>query len=281
MTQILAPSFLNTPWGMAFFLVLDIAVFVLIAALNYRWLFKRLFDILFSAIFLAVFLVFFLAFLAVDAIYNKVTNSYRSLFEIKHYCGKKEKPIRIAVLATERVLHDEAGNLLPEKERVTGFGKFLKGSGLKYYPMLAYVFTGRMSFVGPVPMTLSDAAALPPEHKARFAVRPGIVSSLSRYGGEKLTYADMFEEDEHYAAHVNLFRDISFFMTRIAQKVRGERVNNLGEVANKSYLAVRLEEGTLTEEEAEAFIADAKAKEARKSAAASERRLFEERNLFR
>ena len=62
MTQILAPSFLNTPWGMAIFVVLDIAVFVLIAALNYRWLFKRLFDILFSAVFLIVFFPFFLIF---------------------------------------------------------------------------------------------------------------------------------------------------------------------------------------------------------------------------
>ena len=74
MQSILAASFLNTPWGMAVFIILDIAVFILIAALNYRWLFKRLFDILFSAIFLAVFLPFFLIFLGVDALYNRTAN---------------------------------------------------------------------------------------------------------------------------------------------------------------------------------------------------------------
>lgn len=281
MDLILAPAFLNTPWGMAVFIILDIAVFILIAALNYRWLFKRLFDILFSAVFLAVFLPFFLIFLAADAIYNKVTNAYAELFETEYYCGRKEKTIRIVTLATERVLHDGEGNLLPEKERVTGFGKFLKGCGLKYYPMLAHVFTGRLSFVGPVPMTPADAAAVAPEHRVRFSVRPGIVSSLARYGGEKLTYADMFEEDEEYVAHINLFRDILFFMTRIAQKIRGERANNLGEAGRKSYLAVLKEEGALTEEEAAALTEDAAARLRRKKQADSEKKLFEERNLFR
>ncbi len=279
MENILVPAFLNTPWGMAIFVILDIVVFVLIAALNYRWLFKRLFDIIFSAIFLAVFLVFFLIFLAADAIYNKVTNAYRELFESRYCCGKTGKTIRIFTLTTERILHDAEGNLLPEKERITGFGKFLKGSGLKYYPMLVHVFTGRMSFVGPLPLPLADAAALPPERRARFALRPGIVNSLVRYGGEKLTYADMFEEDEVYVAHVSLFRDVLFFMTRLAQKVRGEKYNYLGEVSQKSYLASLLEQGAITEEEADAFRADAEARLRRKKEEASDRKLFEENRL--
>lgn len=281
MQSILAASFLNTPWGMAVFIILDIAVFILIAALNYRWLFKRLFDILFSAVFLAVFLPFFLIFLGVDALYNRTANAYRSLFEHTEYCGKKEKPFRVSVLSTERVLHDEAGALLPEEERITRFGKFLKGSGLKYYPMLALVFLGRMSFVGPVPMTSEDAAALAPERKVRFSVRPGLVSSLSRYGGEKLTYADMFEEDEEYVRHINLFRDLAFFMTRLAQKVRGEKSNNLGEVAKRSYIEACLAEGTLTEEEAEAIRRDVAERAVRRSSAAEEKKRFQERDMLR
>lgn len=281
MEHILAPSFLYTPWGMAVFIILDIAIFILIAALNYRWLFKRLFDILFSAVFLAVFSVFFLIFLAVGAIYNKATNAYPSLFERRYYCGKKEKVISVLSFTTERVQHDENGKLLPEEERATRFGKFMKGCGLKYYPWLLHVFTGRLSFVGPVLMPLSDALALPPEGKARFSVRPGIVSSLARYGGEKLTYADMLEEDAEYVSHINLFRDIAFFMTRFAQKIRGEKSNNLGEAAHKSYIEARKEEGTLTDEEADAFVADAEARLRIKKEADSERKLFEERNFYR
>lgn len=274
-------SFLNTPWGMAVFILADIAVFLAIVALNYRWFFKRFFDILFSAVFLAVFSPFFLIFLAVSAIYNKVVNAYPALFEKLVFCGKKGKAFAMTVFATERVLHDAEGGLLPEEERMTKFGKFVKGCGIKYYPLLACVFMGKMSFVGPRPLTLADAAAVSEEDKVRFSVRPGLVNSLARYGGEKLTYDDMFEEDAEYVAHINFFRDISFFMTRFAQKVRGDKVNYLGEVSEKSYLEVLLADGKIAPEEAEAFRADAAAREARRDAARNERERFERRNLFR
>lgn len=274
-------SFLNTPWGMAVFILADIAVFLAIVALNYRWFFKRFFDILFSAVFLAVFLPFFLIFLAVSAIYNRVVNAYPALFEKLVFCGKKGKAFTMTVFATERVLHDAEGGLLPEEERMTKFGKFVKGCGIKYYPLLACVFMGKMSFVGPRPLTLADAAAVSEEDKVRFSVRPGLVNSLARYGGEKLTYDDMFEEDAEYVAHINFFRDISFFMTRFAQKVRGDKVNYLGEVSEKSYLEVLLADGKIAPEEAEAFRADAAAREARRDAARNERERFERRNLFR
>ena len=187
----------------------------------------------------------------------------------------------MTVFATERVLHDAEGGLLPEEERITKFGKFVKGCGIKYYPLLACVFMGKMSFVGPRPLTLADAAAVSEEDKVRFSVRPGLVNSLARYGGEKLTYDDMFEEDAEYVAHINFFRDISFFMTRFAQKVRGDKVNYLGEVSEKSYLEVLLADGKIAPEEAEAFRADAAAREARRDAARNERERFERRNLFR
>lgn len=274
-------SFLNTPWGMAVFILADIAVFLAIVALNYRWFFKRFFDILFSAVFLAVFSPFFLIFLAVSAIYNRVVNAYPALFEKLVFCGKKGKAFTMTVFATERVLHDAEGGLLPEEERITKFGKFVKGCGIKYYPLLACVFMGKMSFVGPRPLTLADAAAVSEEDKVRFSVRPGLVNSLARYGGEKLTYDDMFEEDAEYVAHINFFRDISFFMTRFAQKVRGDKVNYLGEVSEKSYLEVLLADGKIAPEEAEAFRADAAAREARRDAARNERERFERRNLFR
>ena len=273
-------SFLNTPWGMAVFILADIAVFLAIVALNYRWFFKRFFDILFSAVFLAVFSPFFLIFLAVSAIYNRVVNAYPALFEKLVFCGKKGKAFTMTVFATERVLHDAEGGLLPEEERITKFGKFVKGCGIKYYPLLACVFMGKMSFVGPRPLTLADAAAVSEEDKVRFSVRPGLVNSLARYGGEKLTYDDMFEEDAEYVAHINFFRDISFFMTRFAQKVRGDKVNYLGEVSEKSYLEVLLADGKIAPEEAEAFRADAAAREARRDAARNARERFERRNLF-
>lgn len=244
-------EFLATGWGLAVFIIVDIAVLVLIMALNYKWLFKRVLDILFSFVFLAVFFVFFLIALLADAIYNKATNAYASLFVSEYYCGKKGKPVKVTVFATERIRHDEAGALLPLRERRTAMGKFLSACGMKYYPCLAAVFAGRMSFVGPRPMSLADAAALSDEGRRRFAVRPGLVSSLERYGGEGLTYPDMFEEDALYAEHPNLFRDISFFVAKIAHRLRGDDPEKLyGECAQKGYIDWLSGSGEISEEDA-------------------------------
>lgn len=187
--NILAPAdILGTPWGMAIFIIVDIAVLVLIIALNYRWLFKRVLDILFSAVFLIVFFPFFLIALAADAIYNKVNNAYPSLFVHAWYVGKKEKPFKVTLFATERVQHDAEGRLLPLRERVTAMGRILRGCGMKYYPCLLSVFAGKLSFVGPRPMELADAAALTASEGALCrASRAGLLSQNAT-AGESLTY---------------------------------------------------------------------------------------------
>ena len=270
---------LGTPWGMAIFIVIDIAVLVLIIALNYRWLFKRVLDFLFAAVFLIVFFPFFLIALVADAIYNRVTNAYKSLFAGEYCVGKKEKVFRLFTFTTERVLHDEEGRLLPVRERITPMGRLLSAVGMKYYPCLVAVLAGKMSFVGPRPLSLADAAALTSEQKGRFAVRPGLVSSLERYGGESLTYPEMFEEDAEYEAHIGLFKDISFFMTKLAHRLRGDSVRPYGECTDRDYIGWMLDTGAIGEEEAAEYRERGEERLAGLRNADRERRSFE-RNLF-
>lgn len=271
-------DFLSTWWGLTLFILLDIAVLLLIIALNYKWFFKRALDILFSAVFLLVFFPFFLLFLLADAIYNKSQNAYPSLFVREYCCGRKGAAVRYTVFATARILHDEEGRLLPEAERTTGMGKVLRACGMKYYPALLAVFSGGLSFVGPRPMSLADASAVGEDAQVRFTVRPGLVSSLEMYGGESLTYPDMFEEDAEYVAHRGLFRDISYFMSAVANRIRGEK-KRYGECADRGYVDWLYAEGEISAEEIEGYRREGeeKLKTARSNAAArreSERRDF-------
>ena len=248
-----APAdFLSTWWGLTVFVLLDIAVLLLIIAINYKWFFKRALDVLFSAAFLVVFFPFFLLFLIADAIYNKSQNAYPALFVREYCCGKKGKTVGYTVFATARVQHDEEGNLLPEAERTTGMGKVLRACGMKHYPALLSVFTGGLSFVGPRPMALSDAAAVGEDAQVRFSVRPGLVSSLEMYGGESLVYPDMFEEDAEYASRVGLFRDVAYFMSAIANRIRGEK-KRYGECAEKGYVEWLFAEGEISQEDVEGY----------------------------
>ena len=248
-----APAdFLSTWWGLTIFILLDIAVLLLIIAINYKWFFKRALDILFSAVFLIVFFPFFLIFLIADAIYNKSQNAYPALFVREYCCGKKGKPVSYTVFATARIQHDEEGRLLPEAERTTGMGRVLRACGMKYYPALLAVFAGGLSFVGPRPMALTDAAAVGEDAQIRFAMRPGLVSSLEMYGGDSLTYPDMFEEDAEYASHVGLFRDIAYFMSSIANRIRGEK-RRYGECAETGYVEWLFAEGEISQEDVEGY----------------------------
>ena len=272
-------GFLNTWWGMTIFVVLDLAVLVLIIALNYRWFFKRALDVLFSAIFMAVFLVFFLLALLADAIYNKSQNAYASLFVSEYFCGKKGKPIKVTFFATERIRRDAEGNLLPESERTTAMGKFLKATGLKYYPCLPAVFAGKLSFVGPRAMSLRDGCAVGEDAAVRFSMRPGLVSSLEKYGGENLTWPEMFEEDAEYVAHYNFFRDLSFFMSKIANRLRGEGAGRYGVCGEVGYVDWLLQEGAISEEEAQEYTSEGEEKLRDIKRANVERREFEAANF--
>lgn len=262
-------DFLASPAGIAAFVAFDVVVVVAIAVLNYRWLFKRAFDLLFSGIFLAALSPFFALFLAADAAYNRATGAFDALFEREEFVGKGERIACSYTFATERRAEGE-------QPRATAMGRILRGCGMKYYPRLAAVFLGRLSFVGPRPMAPEDAEALAPEERVRFTVRPGLVSSLERYGGEKLTYPDMLEEDAEYAAHISLVRDISFVLVRLGRLVRGDAYRPYGECTDEGYLAWLVRTGALGEEQARELRERAAAKRSGEVRARQEMRDYDE-----
>ena len=261
-------DFLATPGGIAAFVIFDVVVFIAIAALNYRWLFKRAFDVLFSGILLAALSPFFAAFLIAAAVSGRAAGEGSALFEREEFAGKGGRIARSYVFVTERTEEGE--------RQTTAVGRILRGCGMKYYPRLAAVFLGGLSFVGPRPMALEDAEALSPEERARFAVRPGLVSSLERYGGEKLTYPGMLEEDAEYAAHISLAGDISFVLVRLGRLVRGDAARPYGECTEEGYLAWLVRTGAVSEEEAEKIRARAERKRGKEVRARQEMRDYDE-----
>ena len=153
-------SFLSQPWGLALFIIIDIAVLVLILALNYKWCCKRILDILFSFLGLAVLFPFFFVFWIVQFAYNKKTKAYPSLFVKRYFIGKKEK----FSYKTEFACEDADGS-------VTGLGKAVRACKIAYYPYLADVFCGRLSFIGPVPMRAADSLAVKGAARVRAVCR--------------------------------------------------------------------------------------------------------------
>ena len=232
-----APAFLQTWWGMLLFVVADIALLLAILALNYRFFAKRLLDILFSAAMLVLFSPFFAGFAIAQAL--RARRQDGAVFEQKTYAGKNAKPVSLSLFALS-----DADDVLD---------RILAVSGMRYYPALAAVFLGRFSFIGPKPFTLPDSAATGEDAFVRFSVRPGLFSSLERFGGKSLTYPDLFEEDAEYAAHFTLFGDVACFFAGLCAHFCGEEGQKYGVCAQTGYVDWLLAEGEITEEEAKAY----------------------------
>ena len=128
--------------------------------------------------------------------------------------GKGEKPFRLYKFRTMTDKKDENGNLLPEEQRVTKVGGFIRSTSLDELPELWAIFIGDMSFVGPRPLRMADLPYFHEEERARHNVRGGLIPPDSLSGKVFTSYEEQFEYEVYYANHVSLWLDIKiFFLT--------------------------------------------------------------------
>lgn len=225
-------KFMASPAGIAIFAVVAFAVLVLILALNYRFFAKALLDFLFGVIFVIILSPLF----AVCAVIVK-RRAGRVLDE-EWVVGKGGKPVKVHVFAPF------------EREGRPGY---ISRSALMYLPLLFGVLCGRLSIVGPVPLSLADGTLLSEEFEPRFAVRPGIISPAANAYAVRPSYEEMFAADCEYEKRRSLFFDIRAFVAVALRTVRGEKGKFL-ELGRGGYGAELLADGKITGQQ----LADAK-----------------------
>ncbi len=176
----------------------------------YRHFFKRLIDIVLSAIAMVVLLPVFL----VIAIYVAFTMGVPILF-VQERIGKGEKTFKLYKFRSMTSKKDENGNLLPESERLTKAGIFLRNSSLDELPELWAIFIGKMSFVGPRPMPTYYGPYFLPEERKRHTVRGGLIPPDSLSGKAVTTYEEQFKYECDYVDNVSLWLDIKVILTTL------------------------------------------------------------------
>lgn len=107
---------------------------------------------------------------------------------------------------------DEAGGLLPDTDRFTAFGRFLRLSSLDELPELMNVVRGDMSLVGPRPLLVRYYPYFTPAERARFLVRPGITGSSQVHGRNDLSWDLRLGLDVQYVNHCSLGLDLSILL---------------------------------------------------------------------
>jgi lipopolysaccharide/colanic/teichoic acid biosynthesis glycosyltransferase len=164
---------------------------------------KRAFDIVFSA----GWLIGFSPLLLVVAILVRLKLGSPVLF-VQERPGHRAKPFRMVKFRTMTDERDAAGELLPDEQRLTPFGKFLRSTTLDEFPEMWNVLLGDMSVVGPRPLLMRYVARYSPFQARRMEVKPGVTGWAQVNGRNTLTWEEKFALDVWYIDHRSFWLDM-------------------------------------------------------------------------
>ena len=143
--------------------------------------------------------------------------------------GRAGQAFEMAKFRTMTDARDANGELLPDADRLTGFGQFLRASSLDELPELWNVLKGDMSLVGPRPL-LMDYLPLYSERQARrHEVRPGITGWAQINGRNALSWEEKFELDVWYVENRTLWLDIKILFLTVWKVIKRDDINQDGE----------------------------------------------------
>lgn len=171
----------------------------------YRRFFKRTIDILVSA---GVLIVLSPVLLTVTVLLY-FFNESAGVFFYQERPGFKGKPFKIVKFKTMNECKDVDGKLLPDKQRITKFGAFVRNSSLDELPQLWNVLKGEMSLIGPRPLLMQYLPLYSEEQMRRHDVRPGISGWAQCHGRNNLSWTEKFKLDVWYVDNLSFKTDCS------------------------------------------------------------------------
>lgn len=184
-------------------------------------LFKRLMDILVASIVLIVFSPIILLTLLIQWI--EIGSS--PVF-IQTRPGKNEVPFNIIKLKTMNEKRDSKGNLLPDKDRITRFGRFFRSASIDELPQLINVVKGDMSFVGPRPLLVAYLELYNVEQKKRHLVRPGITGLAQVNGRNAIGWDEKFSYDVEYVNRISFSLDLMILLKTVQKVIARKDIQN-------------------------------------------------------
>jgi lipopolysaccharide/colanic/teichoic acid biosynthesis glycosyltransferase len=138
--------------------------------------------------------------------------------------GKDEKIFKVIKFKTMTDERDASGNLLPDAERLTKVGKFVRSTSLDEIPQLLNVIKGDMSLIGPRPLLVSYLPYYTDREKKRHTVRPGITGWAQVNGRNKLNWDNRLELDIEYIENISFTFDIIIVLKTILKVLKKEDI---------------------------------------------------------
>ena len=186
----------------------------------YKNLIKRILDFLTSLHIILFILPLLLIISALLYFQNKGTP-----FFFQERPGKNEKRFKIIKFKTMTDEKDAEGNLLPDKERITPLGKFIRKTSLDELPQLFNVIKGDMSLIGPRPLLFKYLPLYSKKQKRRHDIRPGITGWAQINGRNTISWTKKFEYDVYYVDNISFLFDVKILWLTLMKVIKREGVN--------------------------------------------------------
>ena len=150
--------------------------------------------------------------------------------------GRLGEPFTLLKFRTMTDARDTQGNALPDAERLTGFGKFLRSTSLDELPELINVLKADMSLAGPRPLLIEYLKLYTPEQMRRHEVKPGITGWAQINGRNLLSWEQRFEMDVWYADHYSLRLDLKILSLTLWKVIRREGISQEGHATQSNFM---------------------------------------------
>jgi sugar transferase EpsL len=149
--------------------------------------------------------------------------------------GLGGKPFTLLKFRTMTDARDAQGNLLPDAQRLTVLGRFMRSTSLDELPELINVLKGEMSLVGPRPLLMEYLDLYTPEQARRHEVRPGITGWAQVNGRNNLTWEQKFALDVWYIDHMSLWLDVRILARTVLKVLKREGIAHEGQATMERF----------------------------------------------
>lgn len=188
----------------------------------YKRFFKRFFDFWIALIALIV----LSPILLIVTVWLHFANKGAGAFFFQERPGKNAKIFKVIKFKSMTDERDENGNLLPDAQRLTKIGKFVRSTSIDELPQLINVLKGDMALIGPRPLLVQYLPLYSPEQARRHEVRPGITGWAQCNGRNAISWTKKFELDVWYVDNISLKTDLKVIFTTIKKVLQRADINS-------------------------------------------------------
>ena len=197
----------------------------------YKSLIKPLFDLLIAVVACLLALLPCLVIVCV----LRWAHGNGGVFFTQQRPGKNELIFRLLKFKTMNNQRDLSGNLLPDEERLTSIGRFIRKTSLDELPQLWNVLKGDMSLIGPRPLLVEYLPLYKDTQKRRHEVRPGITGWAQVNGRNAISWQEKFDLDVWYVDHCTFSLDMKILWLTILKVFKREGINQVGQATVEKF----------------------------------------------